>query len=507
MPTLPVRASFVNDEWERYARVLEVGGDVPVYPWTVRAFGVRELAALSPATGAHPWAGVTSERSRRVGRLSLTTLPLDVQTTFNSMFPYGYNDGPVWAGRGLTSVLQGGLASRAGPVSVIVAPLFFRAENTAFTMKPNGLGGRLAFGDPIGDGGLDQPQRFGPSAYQRFDPGNSTIRIDVGPVAAGFTTANDHWGPARDHPMLLGNNAAGFPRVFLGTSGPANVWIGHVQTRIFWGKLFESPYTYMQAIQRYRYATGLAGTFTPRGVPRLELGASRFFHVLWSDHPFSGQNLVLTLGDILNQSKANLAENQIASVFGRYVFPGGFEMYGEYGREDHSNNLRDLELEPDHQAGLLFGFQRVSGRGTMRRRVVRGEVLNTRLSGLQMVRDQVRFYSHGAVGQGHTSVGQVLGSIGAAGGGAATFAVDSYSERGRRTFSLSRIMRSETRVAATLMTIPQAADVMYALGMDGVRFRGRMALTYELTAVYELNRNFTTNVMNVRASSGVRYVW
>ena len=42
-------------------------------------------------------------------------------------------------------------------------------------------------------------------------------------------------------------------------------------------------------------------------------------------------------------------ENQLASLFARWVLPGaGFEIYGEFGREDHSANLRDFLSEPDH---------------------------------------------------------------------------------------------------------------------------------------------------------------
>jgi hypothetical protein len=55
--------------------------------------------------------------------------------------------------------------------------------------------------------------------------------------------------------------------------------------------------------------------------------------------------------------------------------------------------------------------------------------------------------------------------------------------------------------------VPQNADVFHALGLDGMLFRGRTALTYELTGVYELNRDFQRDAFNLRAATGVRYAW
>lgn len=502
---------FVNDEWERYARVLQVSGDVPLYPWSVREFGMSEVVALAPKTNGHPWSGIATHGQRTIKGFSITTLPAQAQTIFNSQFPFGYNDGPVWAGRGATTIFHTGVAAKAGPLSMVLAPMFFRAENSSFALlrQETGTPEPDVYGDWVGDGGIDQPQRFGPHPYERFDPGNSTVRLDLGPAALGFSTANEHWGPARDHPLVLGNNAAGFPHAFVGSSHPVNVWVGKVQARLLWGKLYESAYTYMRRYQPYRFATGFGALFTPRGAPGLELGASRFFHVLWSPHALSSDNLIRSFADIFRARTANRSgDNQLASIFARWVFPeGGLEVYSEYAREDYGYDVRDVFVEPDQEGGYLLGFQRVLGRSSEKRTVIRGEVANTRLSGVNIVREQGRFYTHGAVGQGHTNLGQVLGSFGAFGGGASTLAVDSYSAGGRRTISFSRILRAQKRDNDIHLAIPQEADVMHTLGIDGLRFRGRMAVTYELTAVYELNRNFARDVFNLRAASGIQYVW
>src|SRR5690606_39168707 len=100
--------------------------------------------------------------------------------------------------------LQGGVAARYGPVSLTLAPLFFWAQNRGFDLLPNGRSGRLAFADPVSPGSIDLPQRFGDSPYARLDPGQSTLRVDLPFLAAGVSTADQYWGPALVHPLVLG---------------------------------------------------------------------------------------------------------------------------------------------------------------------------------------------------------------------------------------------------------------------------------------------------------------
>ncbi len=86
-------------------------------------------------------------------------------------------------------------------------------------------------------------------------------------------------------------------------------------------------------------------------------------------------------------------DNQLASIFARWAFPrAGVEVYGEFGREDYNADLPDLIGEPDHDASYMLGIQRVWKRGTTELLAVRGEVLNTRMTSLNVVRQQTPFY-------------------------------------------------------------------------------------------------------------------
>jgi len=502
--------SNVNGEWERYWRVLQLNGTVPANQWSIRAFGPRELRRMEPRH-PHPWHDRERSSAWSAAFIRAGAVPLDARLVANSSFPYGFNEGPVWAGRGVTTIVRGGAWLEAGPLSASFAPVLFRAQNAAFEMHPIGASGPLAFGFPFSDR-IDLPQRFGDKAYGRFDAGNSFVRVDAGVVALGFSTAAQHWGPARDHTTVLGSNAGGFPHIFAGSSAPVRFGPIRVHGKLIWGRLSQSPYTSMELVAPHRLASGVIGHISPVAVPGLELGVSRFAQLKWAPGVFTVENLFRpfgrTFGDgIVDEYGIQNPENQLASIFGRWVFPeSGVEAYGEFVLEDGALTFRNLALEPDHDAGYVLGLQRAwSADRAGERNVVRAEVLNTRMTSVRLLPHEVPLYEHNALRQGHTHRGLVLGAAGGFGGGATTLGYDRYTRGGRRSVTYSRLMRAQYVVQG----VPQVsqADVFHALGVDGILFRGRSALTYELAGVYEMNRHFSADAFNLRAGLGARFVW
>ncbi len=435
--------TFAGSEAESYLRVLQDLGQIPLHPWSLRPFSTRELDRLADATEPHPWADLYSVAPDTARGVRFHWIRPEARAIYNSAFPYGYNDGPLWAGRGLTMALQGGAAVRYGPLSAVVDPIVFRAQNASFPLQDNGLDGDLAFADGRYPTSIDLPQRFGSDPYQRFDWGQSTLRVDLPLVTAGVSTAAQLWGPAHDFPLILGNNAAGFPHAFLGTSSPVDIWVGTVHARLVWGVLNQSDYSSVVGPETRRFMSGLVAVFVPRGVPGLEIGGSRFYHTVWPAGGLSVHNFTKPLEGFLKSGLPNTglsdgksdADNQLASAFARWVLPhSGFEVYGEYAREDHNWDLRDFTLEPDHDSGYMLGVQRSIRLDSLHVLALRAEVLNTRPSNLTRVRTQTAFYRHSRERQGHTEDGQILGSPAAYGGSGATVAGDYYLPRGR--FSL-----------------------------------------------------------------------
>jgi hypothetical protein len=503
----------VNSEIERYLRVLQDKGVVPAYSWDIRAFGPRDLDTLTPATRSHPWAARFARPARSAQQFYFFTP--EASLIYNSAFPYGYNDGPVWAGRGATGMIEAGFGGRLGPLSFAIEPIAFRAQNSSFALGANGQTGKYIFDDATNPQTIDLPQRFGDGAYQRIDPGQTTIRLDFPPwLALGVSTANDHWGPAIDNPLILGNNAAGFPHLFFGTSQPVDIFIGRAHGRVEYGRLSQSQFAFPSDSETRRFASGIVGSFSPRGIPNLELGGARFFHSIWPDSGFTSHDFLRPLEGfdyIARQGPRNTpvgleGDNQLASVFFRWAFPqSGVEVYGEYGRDDHNFDTRDLVLEPDHESAFTLGLQKVWTRADGTLLTLRGEHTDARVSAIQLGRRQSPFYVHTVVTQGHTQYGQVLGGPSVYGGGGSTLEMSRYDAGGRWTMSWVRSAREQLLSKPEGLPVADSTDVIHALTLERVVFQPHFDLTWSITAARDLNRNFTSDVTNVRLTTGVRF--
>jgi hypothetical protein len=256
------------------------------------------------------------------------------------------------------------------------------------------------------------------------------------------------------------------------TSRPVNLWIGRLHGRAFWGRLEQSPYSTTAADSAVRFGTGLVVAFSPRGVPGLEFGFSRFFHMPWPEGGPGGAEIFKPLetffkvnlynviqGNDTIESSGSVVANQLAAAFGRWVFPNsGLELYGELASEDHRHNLRDWLLEPDHSTTYTLGFRKVW---------------------------------------------TILGSPAAYGGAASTLAADFYHPGGRFTGFWRRTVRQEQ--GEFLATgVVESPNVMHGLGGEALLFRGRWELVGGLEGVYDINRNFESDVANLSATLGVR---
>ena len=490
---------FAGGELESYLRLLQVTGDVRPFPWSVRAFGPQEARALAPTGADHPW----GERYDLVGDTvggAVSLVRPAIRGVFNSAFPYGSDDGPLWAGKGMAGSVRAGVAVRYGAFSAVLAPEITASQNADFPLMPIGLTADSAFRDPRYPNSIDHPQRFGDGSYVTADLGQSTVRLDYRGAALGISTANQYWGPARDYPLLLGTNAPGFLHGFLGTTRPAGIWIGSVHARVLWGVLEQSDYSPKEQGDDRRFMTGFVASFLPRGVEGLEIGVSRFYHIEW---PEDGLSLGLLGRPFESFLKTNIGsadsrvENQLASIHARWVLaPAGFEIYGEFAREDHNYDLRDLILEPDHDSAYLLGFQRV-WKGDTRWWALRGEVVNGERSHLSNVRAQVPLYLHTQLKQGHTQRGQLLGSPAVYGGSGARLTLDRYDESGRLTIYGERTLRSEPRPTTDARTDGANLDVIYSTGAEWLTFQGPVEITAGITGVFNFNRYFRSDVFNL----------
>jgi Capsule assembly protein Wzi len=507
----PARAQDVGleavpgSDAERYLRALQVSGATPLGPWSLHGFSPGEVERMLPDS-AHPW----DARTRPGGDGARLVRPR-LDAAWNSAFPYGRADGAVWAGRGLTLRASGGVAARYGPVSLRLEPVAFWAQNADFDLLAGP--GADPYADPVTPSAIDLPQRFGDEAYARLDPGESTLRIDLRGVALGIGTESQHWGPAIDQPLLLGPNAPGFAHAFAGTSTPWNVGIGRVHGRMVWGRLEQSEHSQAPDSASRRFMAGMAVAFQPRGLDGLEVGVARFFHVpLYNGRDLRARDFLRPVEGFFKSSfsgpegEGETVENQLASAFARWVLPrAGAEIYGEYARDDHSWNLIDFFLEPDHASYYLLGGSRAWRRGGSLTSV-RAEWVNAQASHLASVRNQGRFYRNSSVRQGHTHRGQLLGSPAGYGGGGSVVAVESFHPRGRWSvdWTRTRVRDNWGGTAADQPKDDAVTDVIHSLGAEALFFRGPVDALASLRGSWELNRDFQDDAFNLTATVGVR---
>jgi hypothetical protein len=509
---------YVGGDLDNYLRYLESMGKTPIQPWGLRGFAPSVIDSLTSVRGEHPWAGswlfvkpATPEHFR--------LLPVQITERYNSSYPYGINEGPVWAGRGLTSSVAAGFAFAAGPFTAVVNPIVFRAENQAFALRPNGESGIGAFRDGTFPETIDRPQRFGNGPYSHFDPGETTVRLDLLGISVGITSANEWWGPSSVFPYIMGNNAAGVPRAFLGTQRPTNIYIGTVQARVEYGLELQSklspvvgPDTFASADSagRKRLMSGLVVTFSPQIFPGLEIGAARYFHVGWTGS-FSASDLRTPFEGLLKSSvprgialpgvdDRDALKNQLASVSFRWVLPNsGAEVYGEFSHEDYSENLRALEAQPDLTRIYMMGFRKTFAHADSSSfDALRAEAFDANPTALGKFRGEGFIYVHYPIRQGHTEEGKVIGAGAGIGAPAAgTIAWERYRPQGRLTFYVLKMSEN------TPTDLPSAPITTGSAGMSAMRFTRFGDATLELAAVRSTKIPDQAGGWNLAASVGV----
>jgi len=497
--------AYAGSEQERYLRLLQIAGvERRTAPWSLRPLAMTQFGVPVAGGEAHPWSRRIDEEEALSTDLYL--LPFEVRSHYNSAFPLEDNNGAVWLGRGLTVAGSAGAVWRYGPLTVVAAPLFFLSQNAEFEIE-EGSGQRGRQFAP----GLDRPRRFGDAPYWRMDAGQSSARIDVPWISVGLSNANGVWGPANRYPLILGTNAPGFAHFFVETPGPVRIGIGSVHGRLQYGRLEQSPHSPMPE-GSVRMMAGAAGVFLPAGIPGLEVGLARFYHQEWPEAGDWMGSLAVPFESIfklnLDPQQRARSDNQLASVFARWAFPGsGLEVYGEYAREDHNADLRDFFLQPDHISAYTLGVQKVWPGDGNSWWVMQGEVMNAARPYLVRLRYHGYFYAHHQFRQGHTHRGQVLGSPAAIGGGAAALRVDRFDRGGRWTARFAREVQGDPlSVAWNGTEYPEPLDVIYSVGAERLLFQGFFEVTGGLGFDYNLDRYYEGDQVNLNASLGLRYV-
>lgn len=402
------------------------------------------------------------------------------KVTYNNNFPVGQNDGALWQGRGLNTVLSAGAYISYGPFRASIRPNFIYSANEDFTLSrwpaPVGIS---EYGYEFSV--IDYPQRFGNASISNIDPGQSWIRADYRKFSVGISTSTMSLGPAVYNPIILSNNAPGFFRFFIETNQPVQTRIGNFEGNVFWGRLNESNYFDDDMSNDRQLINGLTLSFSPKYVEGLHFGLSRIFVDPILNDGVSFGDLFLALSPMQSGTHDDIDRLQMTSLFGRWKVPDyGFEFYAEWARNTAANNFRDLLLQPEYSRAYTLGF--------LKRFVLSAEhwlSLNFEMTQIERTRSieyrySEPFYRSNAVIQGYTHQGQILGAGIGPGSNSQKVHLKYYWKRGLFGASFNRIVHDNTRLYENYMIIGErpwgirnpyiANEVEFRYGLNAIAF-------------------------------------
>ncbi|MES3032832.1 MAG: hypothetical protein V4813_02405 [Gemmatimonadota bacterium] len=394
-----------------------------------RALSIRAGSgwSLTRRSTDHAIARMTADSNPAAVRVA-AVLP-EIMITSQSAFPLPANDGPMWAGKGLSYSVTGGVAlcGRNARWGAIIAPTFWYAENADFALPddpqivPPAKGGYSQWASRYYymPRSLDAPRRFGPTALRRLDLGAITVFRRVGRFEAGFTTQPEWWGPGQYNALLLSSQSAGLPRAYINTTRPFKL-AGELDVRYFLGGMAYSPYFFEnRAVDTTRTLVGLAAIWRPKFEPNLSLGMARVVLAPLSGifYPKHALNALLPVGTPNAVGRSDSTQypgrDQLFSVFANWRLPAdGAELWFEWARAELPENLADLLSSPNHTQALTIGVQRVSetfwNDWTWR---VGAEFSQTNQSSTYRERPSGSWYTSRAVQAGFSQRGQVIGAM------------------------------------------------------------------------------------------------
>ncbi|WP_316790842.1 capsule assembly Wzi family protein [Pedobacter frigoris] len=359
---------------------------------------------------------------------SIYLLPAVFTQQYNSHHPYGINDAGMIPAKGYQLMASAGVYARIGPLSIQLRPEFVHAYNEYFmqTFEANNEAKLKTLLESY-HSTIDAPERFGTGRYNELSWGQSSVRLNFDPVSIGVSNENLWWGPGVRNSLLMSNNAPGFKHITLNTTRPIKTWLGSFESQIIAGKLEGSGLksTPGQKLKSsdWRYLSGIVFSYQPKWVPGLFLGFDRTFTTYSKimGNSFSDYfPLFSALGkksfendDLTDNVENSFQRDQIFSLFAKWVMPESMsEIYFQFGREDHSWNLRDVFVEPEHSRAYIVGFNKLLPYKSKADEFIQVGIELSQLepSGAKSVRNQGTWYSHGEVVHGYTNKGQIIGA-------------------------------------------------------------------------------------------------
>ena len=363
----------------------------------------------------------------------LQILPFTWQQQFNTHHPYSLNDGAMIPAKGYQTMISGGFYAKFGPLSIQLRPEVVYAENKPFKTFVESKSEQALFAYYDFKNIIDFPEYFPGQPYNKVFWGQSSIRLTFGPISAGISSENLWWGPGMRNSLLMTNSAAGFNHFTLNTIKPIRTPIGSFEGQIIGGRLDPSGFfgadtnlvingskLYRTKRNDWRYLNGMVLSYQPRWVPGLFFGLTRSFMTYHEDMGNSLADYIpifsaLSKKSVYGEGESKVAGDQRISVFSRWLLQKDHaEIYFEYGREDHSYDLRDFLIQPEHTRAYILGLRKLFPINKIRDTYIQ---VNLELTQLEVNMTNINreawyvWYAHIAgIWHGYTNQGQMIGA-------------------------------------------------------------------------------------------------
>jgi hypothetical protein len=333
----------------------------------------------------------------------LQLLPVNFLQKYNSHHPYGWNDGPLSFSKGYQYLVSGGVYMHWRNIHLTLRPEYFHTASDVY----------------------ESSYKWGKATtnLNKIILGQSSLRIDMGPISIDAGSNNIWRGPGFINSLLMTNNAQGFQHVGLNTNSPLKLPIGSFELSIFGAILtqnptqgFENKFLKMAIVNnKSRYINMLTLTYSPVFFKNFYLGANRVFHQFTRIGPsknFMREYIPVTLPLFRNVYQDNAeAIDQLISGFVKFTFPKEHaELYFEYGWNDGSSNARDLTLDNSHSSASVLGFRKLQYFNKNSFLKISFEATRMAQTPSYLQRNAGNWYEHGRLTEGYTHENQILGA-------------------------------------------------------------------------------------------------
>lgn len=459
-------------------------------------------------------------------KTQLVFLPVSLQQQYNTHHPYGWNDGSMIPAKGYENQFSFGVFLKKGFLSLQLRPEIVFAQNSSFPAFPNQQSDtiwRAYYYSVLNK--IDAPERFGSSYYLKLFPGQSSLRFNYHKISLGISTENLWWGPGVRNSLLMSDNAPGFPHISFNSLQPVTSAVGSFEWQLISGKLkasgilpdttrkFNGTALYDAKEDDDRYLNGIILTWQPKWTKGLFIGFSRVFYEYFSSVSPSLDGYLPVIGKLFKGATPNEDEkrrDQMLSFFFRFFLAKEkAEFYGEFGRNDHSQNARDFLLEPEHSRAYIIGFSKIFD-GTKKDVQLFGEITNLQMASTMLLRAEPTWYIHHQVRHGYTNYGQVIGAGIGPGSSSQTLGLQWGSGFNKIGGTIERVVHNNDFYydAFTPAENWQKHWVDVSLNFNKSWVRNRIVYDAHLSAIQSLNYEwYYNNVLHFNARIGVHYLF